>query len=259
MALRQAQLTAARWKRCKEVFGEVLRLPQEARKQRLDAACAEDETLCRAVEDLLAGHARSGSFLEPPLLTRSIQARLLFRTDALGRASGDWVDRVLAGRYRVRERIGSGAVGDVHRAEDLLTGEAVACKVLRSTSWSPGLRFEVAALRAARPLRAERHLELGAMGAALSRGRRRLRRGRVPPGALRDLQAGGDAMNDHERFSRQADEAVAVLQRLARRLHAEGRIGIAHADAIAQEAAKLRVAAYQAGRSEPSEARRAEA
>lgn len=150
MAHRQTPVATADWQRCKDVFGEVLRLPEEARQDRLDAACRGDEGLSRAVTELLEGHARSGSFLDPPVLARSLHARLFLGSRAEGPAGDQVEGAVVAGRYRLAERIGSGASGDVRAAEDLLTGERVACKLLRCP-WGEGpqqgFRAETAALR----------------------------------------------------------------------------------------------------------------
>ena len=39
---------------------------------------------------------------------------------------------VIAGRFAIEEKIGTGAMGSVHRARDSLTGEIVALKVLHA-------------------------------------------------------------------------------------------------------------------------------
>src|SRR5690606_22419470 len=55
-----------------------------------------------------------------------------FRDDEQGRILTDMqFSEALGASYRLQERIGSGAVGEVWRATDLRTGETVAAKLLR--------------------------------------------------------------------------------------------------------------------------------
>lgn len=58
-------------------------------------------------------------------------------------------------------------------------------------------------------------------------------------------------MSDRERFTRQADEALAVLRRIADRVEAEG--AQARADAIRAQARRLREHAFMAGAAEGRE------
>ena len=135
-------MNAAEIERCVRAFGDALPLPEEARQACIDAACGGDAELARQVRALLRGHARAGEFLEPPRLGRLLPARL-FASAHAGRREGS----VVGGRYRLGGRIGSGSVGEVRVGEDLLTGEKVACKLLRPALGEHGLRREIAALR----------------------------------------------------------------------------------------------------------------
>ena len=54
-------------------------------------------------------------------------------------------DALLGGRYRLGSIIGSGGVADVYRADDVVSGEAVAVKVLRNLTGSDLRRFELEA------------------------------------------------------------------------------------------------------------------
>jgi hypothetical protein len=56
-------------------------------------------------------------------------------------------------------------------------------------------------------------------------------------------------MNDHERFTKQMEESLAVLKSIADELEKYG-VPLAKRDAIVGEARKLKMYAYQAGRSE---------
>src|SRR5256885_6873041 len=88
----------------------------------LDKACVGDENLRGQVIALLASHQRAGSFIEIPaagLATRIIE---LEQADLL-------VDQTI-GHYKISERIGTGAMGDVYLAADLTAGRKAALKLL---------------------------------------------------------------------------------------------------------------------------------
>ncbi|MFN7147547.1 MAG: serine/threonine-protein kinase, partial [Myxococcota bacterium] len=68
----------------------------------------------------------------------------------VGEAVGAEGESLLAGRYRLLDRLGSGGTGTVYRAQDLITAETVAVKILNPHTTSAALRHrrEVLALRA---------------------------------------------------------------------------------------------------------------
>ncbi len=104
----------------KELFLSALDLPNSARAAFLDQACGDDAALRKEVESLLEFHEvnASASTAEPPG-----DPQVVFRPG-----------EVFAGRYRMIDRIGTGGMGDVWRAEDLVLDTEVALKVIQSAS-----------------------------------------------------------------------------------------------------------------------------
>ena len=54
------------WARVKEMFHAALERKPLERLAFVHASCADDDVVCIEVERLLAAHARSGGFIEPP-------------------------------------------------------------------------------------------------------------------------------------------------------------------------------------------------
>lgn len=101
------------WQRIQEILGEALELSAAERPTFLDRACAADSSLRREVESLLASSEEARStFLQPPPLGMTLRT---------GTKLGD---------YEVQRLIGSGGMGEVYRARDLVLRRDVAIKVL---------------------------------------------------------------------------------------------------------------------------------
>ena len=145
-------MTKLRWHRVKEIFGNALDIPAVRREQWLSERCADAPGILAEVHALLNHRERMTKFLERPA----------FRADAVEDARPTEPEppgpvalepgEELVGRYVVGERIGVGAFGAVHRAEDKLTGAQVALKVIGATGGvqAVSMRREVAILRRAR-------------------------------------------------------------------------------------------------------------
>ncbi len=130
------------WPRISSLFEEALDQPAERRAAFLGAACGDDKELLQSVASLLRNHDRASAFLEAPA---AIAADLDgFRTALSG--------KVVVGRYRLEEELGSGGFGVVYLASDLrLSGKKMAIKLmhehwLRSTLMRARFKREVQAL-----------------------------------------------------------------------------------------------------------------
>jgi tetratricopeptide (TPR) repeat protein len=136
-------MTAARWSRIQDIFGDALELEGVERGRYVDDACAGDTALRDEIVVLLATHEKPRVFLDTPLpavqfLQLSAEQRI-FRT-------GDLV----SGRFRIERFLGEGGMGEVYAAFDLELSAMVALKTLRP---------ELAAARGfAERLRREVHL-----------------------------------------------------------------------------------------------------
>src|SRR5262245_50562506 len=118
----------------RSIFLEALDIPDAARRAAfLDEACAGDAAVRRGVEELLAAHERSGSFMPEP-------ASPTTDDDPPGERPGDRV-----GPYKLLQRIGEGGMGVVFMAEqEQPVRRTVALKIIRAGMDSKAVlaRFE---------------------------------------------------------------------------------------------------------------------
>src|SRR5437016_2170471 len=115
-------MTPARLRTIEEIYRTALDQEPDQIRAFLDTACEGDEVLRRKVEALLASRERAGNFIETSavgLATRIIengQADLL-----VGRTIG---------HYKISKGIGTGGMGEVYLATDVIAGRNAALKLL---------------------------------------------------------------------------------------------------------------------------------
>jgi eukaryotic-like serine/threonine-protein kinase len=113
-----------RWQQLDQLFHSALELDPKKRAGFLLEACAGDESLRQHVEFLISAHEKAGSFIESPAL--EVEARDL----ANETAPSDIAIGKTVSHYQIISPLGSGGMGDVYLAQDLVLNRQIALKLL---------------------------------------------------------------------------------------------------------------------------------
>ena len=115
-------MTLARLHTVEEIFHTALEQNSDNIARFVETACEGDELLRREVEALLASHQQAQNFIEAS--TAVIATRIIENRQA------DLLIGHTIGHYKISGSIGTGGMGEVHLATDIVAGRKAALKLL---------------------------------------------------------------------------------------------------------------------------------
>src|SRR5262245_9996700 len=99
------------------IFHAALEKAPAERTAFLEQACGRDAALRRRVDILLHAHTHPGSFLEQPAVNPPPASQAVAQALGDTHLAGEQAGLVVAGRYKLLERIGEGGMGTIWVAE----------------------------------------------------------------------------------------------------------------------------------------------
>src|SRR5262245_28832175 len=127
-------MTPARFQTIEEIFLAALEQEPDKVSAFLDRTCKGDAVLRREVEALLGSDRRAGQFIERSTVGRTTKLHQNGQADSL-------VGQTI-GHYKISESIGTGGMGEVYLATDVIAGRKAALKLLPLRFTADGERLK---------------------------------------------------------------------------------------------------------------------
>jgi eukaryotic-like serine/threonine-protein kinase len=139
-----------RWQRIEELYHEALAVDETRRNEFLKQNCGEDQSLREELDSLLAYAKPAEKFIESPAI---VELRKLLATEIPEPEGGDELIGRLVSHYRIIEKVATGGMGQIYKAEDIRLRRFVALKFLpehlaRDPQWLSRFRREAQAASA---------------------------------------------------------------------------------------------------------------